>query len=153
MKRRSVIALATAVGAAMMPAPAFAAGAVRQTIHEGSPYTCTDYVGVRVCAGFEADYRVINTPSGNQQYDGRATSTIIYTFTPPGFDTIDHYDFKIHALTKSGVPQETSWTEHVTNGNTGNTGRPNFICDVTWRYHLANGEMQYDRTDTVCSPS
>lgn len=147
--RRLIAAAAAALTATTLPTWAGSAsaepgnGATVTTRRECTPTTtgeaCFDTV------------LVVNetvTPSGNVSYVANHHALIENKSFGCEFvaesRTHRHFLVKDGELQEQGSKEESSLTRNC-------PGQPGIVCTFTMHYHLANGTLQYDRGDFVCT--
>jgi hypothetical protein len=124
--------------------PASAASGVGAQVYNQKD--CQYYPYATVCGTQHAEYNIVETPSGNANYQANGKYDLTVTLSD-GSTYTDSGSFQGHGLFLKGQNQEESihFSEETAAGN-GQT------CTYSADFHYANGNVQFDNFDLVCTP-
>jgi hypothetical protein len=112
-------------------------------------HQCSNVFSSIVCVDVHSETNNVQTPSDNLMVEENQTFAV--TITDPSFTDTQNGRFHFHELVNDGTLQELQHRDHETIVFTP-TGGPTQTCVLSFAYHQANGQIQYDHFNFTCTP-
>lgn len=111
--------------------------------------TCSDTVFGRICLDEKMVTNTVDTPSGNESYTTNGRLDFSFANRLTGCTTSSSESVHVHFEDKDGEAQ-SHVSRYVTSSQVGCGGSVE-NCLTVVAFHYGRGEIQFDRTDVVCT--